>query len=78
MTVLASPEPISPELVLVSPPEVARMARLLLHETPAPAVAPRRTEPAGPQAATLAGAWLFCLLVTLGPLVLAIVATRTP
>jgi hypothetical protein len=78
MMVLAPPEPVSPELVLVSPPEVARIARLLLHEPSGPAAAPPRAEAAGPQTVVLASAWLFCLLVTLGPFVLTILVTRAP
>ena len=60
--------PISPELVLVSPPEVARMARIHL---PVPAARPATVE-AGPRvgqpgAVELAAVWTFCLAMTLGP-----------
>jgi hypothetical protein len=78
VTVLAPPEPVSPELVLVSPPEVARLMRSLLPDPSRAAPVPpvRLAEPR--QILQLAGVWLFCLLVTLGPLVLAILATRAP
>jgi hypothetical protein len=71
VTVFAA-EPISPELVLVSPPETARVARLLLPDPPAPATA---SPGAAPRAVVLACAWLFCLLVTLGPLALAVLVS---
>lgn len=68
--------PISPELVLVSPPEVARMARSLL------VVPPVRTSPAplptpsyvSPGQAELAVVWLICIAMTLGPLLFILVA----
>jgi hypothetical protein len=62
--------PVSPELVLVSPPEVARVARLLLPEPQRPATAPPRAEPAGPRAVELAAAYLISLAATVGPLLL--------
>jgi hypothetical protein len=59
--------PLSPELVLVSPPEIARMARILLPLEPAARpVAIQAT--AGPGRVELAGVWLSCLAMTLGPL----------
>jgi hypothetical protein len=69
--------PLSPELVLVSPPEVARMARILL-----PAVPPARPvaiqAPAirigQPGAVELAAVWLFCLAMTLGPVLFLLAA----
>ena len=61
-------DPLSPELVLVSPPEVARLARIHL---PSPAARPMTIEaPARvghPGVAELAVVWLFCLAMTLGP-----------
>ena len=60
--------PLSPELVLVSPPEIARLARIHL---PAPAASPVTIEgrPRGgePGAVELAAVWTFCLAMTLGP-----------
>jgi hypothetical protein len=60
---------ISPELVLVSPPEIAQLARARLPVFPKPdpidAKAEHRTSP---RTIELIGAYIFCLLVTLGPL----------
>jgi hypothetical protein len=60
--------PLSPELVLVSPPEVARLARIHL---PAPAARPvtieARPRVGEPGAVELAAVWTFCLAMTLGP-----------
>ena len=66
---LPSPSgPLSPELVLVSPPEIARQARLHL---PAPAARPvaieARPRIGEPGAVELAAVWTFCLAMTLGP-----------
>jgi hypothetical protein len=74
--VVASPPltgPLSPELVLVSPPEVARMARILL--PPDPAVRPVAIQAPKPGVMELAAVWLFCLVMTLGP-VLFMLAVR--
>jgi hypothetical protein len=78
VTVLAPPDPVSPELVLVSPPEVARLVRSLLPD-------PFRPVPTTPvpveertQTIQLAAVSVFCLLVTLGPLLLTILVTRAP
>lgn len=60
-------EPISPELVLVSPPEVARLARARLDDLPAPEPSPA-TPVARPRALELLAVYAFCLAVTLGPL----------
>jgi hypothetical protein len=69
MSVFAAPDPVSPELVLVSPPEVARIARLLLPEPPpSPATAPPRVEAAGPRPGELAVAYLVSFVATIGPL----------
>jgi hypothetical protein len=60
--------PLSPELVLVSPPEIARLARIHL---PAPAASPvtieARPRIGEPGAVELAAVWTFCLAMTLGP-----------
>jgi hypothetical protein len=60
--------PLSPELVLVSPPEIARLARIHL---PAPAARPvtveARPRVGQPGAVELAAVWTFCLAMTLGP-----------
>jgi hypothetical protein len=66
---LPSPtDPLSPELVLVSPPEVARLARIHL---PSPAARPVTIEALSgvgqPGAVELAAVWTFCLAMTLGP-----------
>ena len=63
-------EVISPELVLVSPPEVARFARSLLSAPPLrplPAHAPVRRD-MQPGQAELAMVWVICTAMTLGPL----------
>jgi hypothetical protein len=67
LSVLAAPDPVSPELVLVSPPEAARIARLLLPEQPQPAV-PEHAEPAGPRPVELLVAYLVCFAATIGPM----------
>ena len=60
--------PLSPELVLVSPPEVARLARIHL---PSPAARPltidTRPSVGQPGAVELAAVWTFCLAMTVGP-----------
>ena len=62
--------PLSPELVLVSPPDVARLARMHL---PAPAARPltfeARPRVGEPGAVELAAVWTFCLAMTLAPVV---------
>src|ERR671925_1336268 len=68
VSVIAAPEPISPELVLVAPPEAARIARLLLPEPPQPAVSAPRVEPAGPRPVELVVAYLICFAATIGPM----------
>jgi hypothetical protein len=68
VSVLAAPDPVSPELVLVSPPEAARIARLLLPEQPQPAVPEPHAEPAGPRPVELLVAYLVCFAATLGPM----------
>ena len=62
--------PLSPELVLVSPPEVRHLARGLLSPSPPAAryVPPaRREHDAG--SIELAAVWLFCLAMTAGPMI---------
>jgi hypothetical protein len=71
------PGPLSPELVLVSPPEVARMARILLPPDPAarPVAIQAPARRAGqPGAVELAAVWLFCLAMTLGPMLFMLAA----
>jgi hypothetical protein len=64
------PGPISPELVLVSPPEVARLARSLLSPEP-PAAARAAVIPEREfGAAELTAVWGFSVAMTLGPLLL--------
>jgi hypothetical protein len=60
---------ISPELILVSPPEVAQRARAQLpaFRIPAPA-RPQTARRTSPRTIELIAAYVFCLLVTLGPL----------
>lgn len=72
MSVLA--EPISPELVLVSPPEVARLARAQLNELPLPPI-PLAVRVAQPRALELLAVYAFCLLITLVPLFLIVLVT---
>ncbi len=64
MSVLATRDPISPELVLVSSPEAAQLARKAL---PAPVWWLKRfDDETGP--IELAAVWLFCLAMTVGPM----------
>lgn len=72
MSVLA--EPISPELVLVSPPEVARLARAQLNELPLPPIPPA-VRIAQPRALELLAVYAFCLVITLVPLFLIVLVT---
>lgn len=67
----AAADVLSPELVLVSPPEEAARARELLWETVSPVAAPQRQV----ALASRRGAALFdavCVAGTLGPLLLAV------
>jgi hypothetical protein len=60
--------PLSPELVLVSPPEVARLARMHLSTPVArPTTFEARPRVGEPGAVELAAVWTFCLAMTLGP-----------
>jgi hypothetical protein len=66
---------ISPELVLVSPPEVARIARAELRELPRKPIqraAPPAQRVNGPRALEFVAVYLFCLVVTLVPLLFVI------
>jgi hypothetical protein len=66
---------LSPELVLVSPPEVARFARSLLSAPPLgplPSYTPARRD-MQPGQAELAMVWLICTAMTLGPLLFILV-----
>ena len=66
---------VSPELVLVSPPEIAQLARTRLPVFPKPVPIERPAEPrTSPRTIELIAAYVFCLLVTLGPLGFIIVA----
>jgi hypothetical protein len=74
-------EPVSPELILVSPPEIASVARAQLRElprrpspAPVPARAARGTDRHGLE---LLAVYLFCLFITLGPLVFTLVTIRS-
>ena len=70
MTAFAA-DPVSPELILVSPPEVATEARaqlsLLIWE-------PQEVGPSRLPAIELLAVYLVCLAVTLGPLLLLVLA----
>jgi hypothetical protein len=70
------PGPLSPELVLVSPPEVRRFARDLLSPSPPAASyvppAPRERELGSIE---LAAVWFFCLAMTLGPMIFMLLAS---
>jgi hypothetical protein len=69
-------EALSPELVLVSPPEVARFARSLLAApplTPLPTHVPAARD-MQPGQAELTMVWLVCIAMTLGPLLFILIA----
>ena len=66
--------PLSPELVLVSPPEVARMARIHLTPAARPAAIEAKPRVGEPGAVELAAVWLFCLAMTLGPVLFLLAA----
>jgi hypothetical protein len=70
------PGPLSPELVLVSPPEVGRLARSLLSSEPPAAspVAPVSERAFG--AAELTVVWFISVALTVGPLLLLVLAQR--
>ena len=74
-------EPVSPELILVSPPEIARVARAQLQDLRRPSIQapapPRAARGTSGRALELLVVYLFCLFITLGPLVFALVAIRS-
>jgi hypothetical protein len=72
--VSALAEAISPELVLVSPPEVAQLERARLDDwsNPRPSLPPRVAQP---RALELLAVYAFCLAITVGPLGFIIAAT---
>ena len=69
--------PLSPELVLVSPPEVARLARIQLPLPPTarPVAIEAPLRVGEPGAIELAAVWLFCLAMTLGPMLFLLAAS---
>jgi hypothetical protein len=66
--------PLSPELVLVSPPEVRRLARGL-HIPPPPAARPLPRAAVELGSVELAAVWLFCIAMTLGPMLFMLIAS---
>jgi hypothetical protein len=66
--------PLSPELVLVSPPELAAMARRLLPQSPFVQPVPLRAESSPGLGLGFVAFVAVCLLATAGPLLLAILA----
>jgi hypothetical protein len=84
VSVLAVPdtflvEPVSPELILVSPPDVARFARGQLGDLPRPPT-PTAISPAvapGVRALELLAVYVFCLFITLGPLFFTVAVIRS-
>ena len=75
-TLVASDLLLSPELVLVSPPEVARQARELLPYRPPSQTASVDARPrnARVRPIELCAVWLFCLVMTAGPVLFLILA----
>jgi hypothetical protein len=73
----AFPGPISPELVLVSPPEVARLARSLLSSEPPAAIRAYATSEREFGAVELSAVWFFSVAATVGPLLLYLLAGQT-
>jgi hypothetical protein len=71
MKVIGAPrlDAISPELILVSPPEVAQLARVRLPVFPQPVpIGPKAEHRTSPRRIEFVAAYVFCLLVTLVPL----------
>lgn len=70
--------PVSPELVLVSPPEVRRLARGLLSPSPPAArqVFPPTVSGQELGSVELAAVWLFCIAMTLGPMLFMLLASN--
>jgi hypothetical protein len=73
----ALPGPISPELVLVSPPEVARLARSLLSPEPPAAIRAHAASEREFGAVELTAVYIFSVAATVGPLFLYLLAGRT-
>ena len=73
----ALPGPISPELVLVSPPEVARLARSLLSPEPPAAIRAYAAPEREFGAVELSAVWFFSVAATVGPLLLYLLVGRT-
>jgi hypothetical protein len=75
-TLVASDLLLSPELVLVSPPEVARQARELLPYRPPSQTASVDARPriVRVRPIELCAVWLFCLAMTAGPVLFLILA----
>jgi hypothetical protein len=73
----ALPGPISPELVLVSPPEVARLARSLLSPEPPAAIRAHAAPEREFGAVELTAVWFFSVAATVGPLLLYLLAGQT-
>ena len=68
--------PVSPELVLVSPPEVRRLALGLLPSPPAARqVLPPTVSGQELGSVELAAVWLFCVAMTLGPMLFMLLAS---
>jgi hypothetical protein len=69
--------PVSPELVLVSPPEDRRLACSLLPPSPPAArqVFPPVVSGQELGSVELAAVWLFCLAMTLGPMLFMLLAS---
>ena len=67
-------EPLSPELVLVAPPELAAAARRLLPETPFVLPVPYAAELATGSGLGFLIFVAVCVLTTVGPFALALVA----
>ena len=76
VTSTAAVEPVSPELVLVSPPELAAQARTLLSEYPPFRPVPRPTRTSVGFGLGFAVFCLVCLAGTLLPFALAAFAPR--
>jgi hypothetical protein len=65
-------EPLSPELVLVAPPDLAAAARRLLPETPFGLPVPKAAELSTPYGLGFVAFVAVCVAATLGPFALAI------